>query len=114
MIKSRLAQRRITKTITVKVKTLASGQYTEATVSGMAALVAQREQAEATEYMTDAGAMVDVTDVFWFEVAAGVTLPAIEEKHVLIDGDSVRYEAVSVTDQGGEGEVLKVMVRRLR
>ena len=114
MIKSRLRQRRKTKTVAVKVKTLASGQYSETTVSGMANLVATHEEREAQEIDGDGGALVVVTDVFWFEVAAGETLPAIEEKYVLVDSDSQRYEVMQVIDQGGMDDRLRVMTRRLR
>ena len=114
MIKSRLRDRRVKLTIDVKEKTLVSGQYSESTVSGLGALVATREQAESTELVTDAGALVNISDTLWFEAIAGNDLPAIEEKHVLVDGDSVRYEAVSVQNMGGEQDRLKVMCRRLR
>lgn len=112
MIKSRLRDRRQTKTITVKAKTFASGQYTEATL--YSGLIATYEQRQAVETATDGGAVVVVTDVFYFEPVTTGTLPAIEEKHVLIDSGSVRYEVVSVADQGGGGNRLEVITRRLR
>jgi len=114
VIKSRLQERRTQLTITVKVKTLSSGQYSEATVSGMSALTATREQRDAFEITDDAGTQVLVSDVFWFEAIAGASLPAIEEQHVLIDASSVRYEVLSVADQGGDGDRLRVMTKRLR
>lgn len=114
MIKSRLRLRRVTKTIDVKVKTQASGQYTEASVSGLSSLTATHEQRNAFEATTDAGAVVIVTDVFWFEQLSSGSLPAIEEKHVLVDGDSQRYEVLTVQDQGGMGDRLMVMCRRIK
>jgi hypothetical protein len=59
--------------------------------------------------------MVPVLDVFWFErvVSTGL-LPAIEEKNVLKDSGNVRYEAIEVSDEGGQGNRLKVITRRLR
>ena len=112
--KSRLRERRVTLTIDVKVKTLSAGQNTEATVSGLGALTATREQRDAFEITNDTGAIVIVSDVFWFEQLSDGTLPAIEEKHVLIDGSSIRYEVLNVANQGGEGNRLRVMTRRLR
>lgn len=112
MIKSRLRDRRVTKTITVKVKTFASGQHTEATL--YSGLIATYEQRQSVEVSGEAGGMVVVTDVFFFEPVTTGTLPAIEEKHVLIDSGSVRYEVVSVVDQGGGGNRLEVITRRLR
>jgi hypothetical protein len=114
MVKSRLQSRRTAVTVAVKVKTLASGQYSEANVSGLGSVAATQEQRDAFEFTSDGGTIVTVTDVFWFEAAAGASLPAIEESHVLVDGSSVRYEVVNVQDQGGEGDRLRVMTRRLR
>jgi hypothetical protein len=110
-IASRLRQRRQPITITVKVKALAGGQHSES--NALTGLTATREQVDAVEVATAGGAFVPVTDVFWFEESSG-SLPAIEEKHVLVDGSSVRYEVIQVADQGGEGNRLKVMTKRLR
>jgi hypothetical protein len=112
MVKSRLQARRKAKTIIVKSKALASGQYSETNL--LTGLSASREPGNAEEVITGGGAIVNVSDTFWFEAEAGESLPAIEEKHVLVDEDDIRYEVVSVTDQGGEGDRLKVMTRRLR
>lgn len=114
MIASRLRQRRQTLTITVKVKALpASGQHSES--NALTGLTATREQIGAEEVATVGGAIVPVTDVFWFEKSkSSDSLPAIEEEHVLVDSDSVRYEVIQVADQGGEGNRLKVMTKRLR
>lgn len=112
MIKSRLRLRRSTRTIAVKAKTLASGKYTES--NALTGLVATWEPAEVDESYGDAGQLALATDVFWFEAAAGSSLPAIEEKHVLVDAASVRYEVISVTDQGGGGSRLKVITRRVK
>ncbi len=114
MIKSRLQSRRTTVTVAVKVKTRANSQYSEANVSGLSAVTCTKEPRDAFEFTSDGGAIVTVTDVFWFEAVAGASLPAIEEKHVLVDGSSVRYEVVNVADQGGEDDRLRVMTRRLR
>ena len=114
MIKSRLRRRRTSKTFEVKVKTLASGQHTEANVAGLSAIVGTREERDAVEVANDAGAIVGVTDVFWFEPKAGDSIPAIEEKHVLIDGDSVRYEVLQVINQAGQDNRLRVLTRRVR
>jgi hypothetical protein len=114
MIKSRLQSRRVAVTVAVKVKTLTSGQYSEANVSGLSSVTATKEPRDAFEFTSDGGTIVTVTDVFWFEAVAGASLPAIEEKHVLVDSSSIRYEVVNVSDQGGEGDRLRVMTRRLR
>ena len=117
MIKSRLQTRRNTKTVAVKVKTLTSGTdipYTEATVSGLSAVVATFEQGDPIEISTDAGTIIIVPTTFWFEALAGSSLPAIEEKHVLVDTDSVRYEVLAINDQGGGDDRLEVITRRLR
>jgi hypothetical protein len=112
MIKSRLQLRRKKKTITVKSKALASGQYAETNL--LTELSASREPRDAFEFTSDGGTIVTVTDVFWFEAEAGESLPAIEEKHVLVDDSAVRYEVINVADMGGEGDRLRVMTRRLR
>lgn len=112
---SRLQVRRPQKTIDVKVKTRSGGKYTEANVSGLTGLTPTFEQRNAFEEHTDAGGTVNILDVFFFErpVATGI-LPAIREQHVLVDGDSVRYEVIEVSDEGGAGNRLKVSCRRLR
>lgn len=112
MVKSRLRLRRSTKTINVKVKTLSGGKYTES--NAYSGLTATWEPAEVDEVYGDAGQLALATDVFWFEAAAGASLPAIEEKHVLVDAASVSYEVISVTDQGGGGSRLKVVTRRMK
>jgi len=112
MIKSRLRDRREKLTITVKEKTLANGQHTASDF--LTGLTATREQDFASEQYTVAGALVPVTDIFWFEALAGASLPAIEEKHVLVDGSSIRYEVLQVTAMGGEQDRLRVVTKRLR
>lgn len=111
MIGSRLRERRLQLTVSVKLKTLTSGQMVES--SAFTGLIATHEQPDANEFVTDAGAVVVVTDVFWFEPVAGV-LPAITEKHVIVDASSNRYEVVMVQNQAGEGNRIKVMTRALR
>lgn len=116
MIKSRLQVRRNTLSVTVKEKTLTSGQYVESTVTGLADLEPTYEQRNATEENNaDSGGMVNVLDVFWFEpLRTTCELPAIQEDHVLVDSDSVRYEVIEVSNEGGGGNRLKVSCRRLR
>lgn len=112
---SRLQIRRVQKTVDVKVKTRASGQYTEANVSGLTSLTPTYEQRNAMEEHTDAGGLASIVDVFFFErLIATNVLPAIREQHVLVDGDSVRYEVFEISDEGGQGNRLKVSCRRLR
>lgn len=114
MIGSRLRERRNTKTMTVKVKTIASGKHTEANVSGLSSLTATWEPLSPEETVTEGGSVVIVTERFWFDKLSDGTLPAIEEKHVLVDSSSVRYEVVRVKNQGGQGERLEVTTRRVR
>lgn len=117
---SRLRRRRNTLTVAVKLKSLSGGQHSEANVTGLEALTATRSQgstgsqSSARETVTETGAIVIVTDIFFFEQLSTGALPAITEKHVLVDGSGVRYEVLSVSDQGGEGNRLRVMTRRLR
>lgn len=114
LIASRLRQRRQTVTLTVKAKTLAAGQHTEATVSGLSAVVATRDPKSGDEIFSDTGDIVVVSDVFWFEPLNG-SLPAITSSHVLVDSDGVRYEVVATPqDQAGGGNRLKVMTRRVQ
>ncbi len=114
MIKSRLRQRRKTDTVTVKVKSRSNSQYSEATDAGLVDLVVTRSQQDVFEQTADAGTIVTVGDMFYFEAVAGESLPAIEEKHVLVDSSAVRYEVLRVTDVAGEGNRLMVATRRLR
>jgi len=115
MIGSRLQIRRPQKTVNIKVKSRSGGQYTEANVSGLTGLTPTYEQRNAIEEHTDAGGLVNVVDVFFFErLTTTNILPAIREKHVIIDSDNVRYEVVEVSDEGGGGNRLKVNCRRLR
>lgn len=112
---SRLQVRRTQKTVSVKVKTLASGKYTEANVTGLTGLTPTYEQRNAAEEHTDAGGTVNVVDVFFFErLTTTNVLPAIREQHVIVDSSSVRYEVMEVSDEGGQGNRLKVTCRRLR
>ena len=112
---SRLQIRRVQKTVDVKVRSLASGQHSEANVSGLTSLTPTYEQRNALEENTDAGGIVNIVDVFFFErLTATNVLPAIREKHVLVDSSSVRYEVIEVSDEGGQGNRLKVTCRRAR
>ncbi len=113
MLASRLRSRRPAKTITVKAKTLTGGQHVEATVSGLSALTATYEQRAAVEVATDGGAVVVVTDVFYFEPLSDGTLPGIEEKHVLVDTGGQRYEAMVVKPMAMLKRLM-VMCRKLR
>ena len=112
---SRLQIRRVQKTIDVKIKTLSSGQFTEANVSGLTSLTPTYEQRSAVVEGVDAGALVNIVDLFFFErLTTTNILPAIREKHVLVDGGSVRYEVIEISDEGGQGNRLKVTCRRAR
>lgn len=112
---SRLQVRRVQKTVDVILKTLSGRQYTEATVSGLTSLTPTFEQRNAVEENTDAGGLVNILDVFFFErLIATNVLPSIREQHILLDSNSVRYEVVEVSDEGGQGNRLKVSCRRLR
>ena len=115
---SRLQVRRVQTTVDVLVKTKGAGsQFTEATVSGLTGLTPTFEQRSALEEGTDAGALVNLVDVFFFErLIATNALPAIRELHVLVDSSdsTLRYEVLEVSDEGGQGNRLKVTTRRLR
>lgn len=91
--KSRLRQRRATKTITSIGKTLTSGKYVESNEA--TGLVATYEQRSASEFESDIGILTPVVDVLFFEPVSG-SLPAIEADNVLTDSGSVRYEVVEV------------------
>lgn len=94
---------------------MASGKFTEANVTGLAGLTPTFEQRNAEEEATDAGGLVNILDIFFFErLIATNILPAIREKHILVDGSSIRYEVIEVSDEGGQGNRLKVSCRRLR
>lgn len=112
MIKSRLRLRRTPVTITVKSKSRSGAVYSES--SAYTNLSATHEQPDAQEQLNDTGMVVVVTDVFWFEAAAGASLPVITEAHVLVDGSGTRYEVIMAQDQGGNGSRLKVATKRLR
>lgn len=112
---SRLQIRRVKKTVDIKEKTLTSGKYVESNVSGLTSLTPTYEQRNANEEQIDAGGTVNVLDVFFFErLTTTNVLPAIREQHVIIDSDSVRYEVIEISDEGGQGNRLKVTTRRLR
>ena len=116
---SKLQVRRIQKTVDVLVKTKTPSQaiFTEAAVAGLTSLTPTFEQRTATEEQVDAGALVNIVDVFFFErlVSTGI-LPAIREKHVIVDSAdaTIRYEVLEISDEGGQGNRLKVTTRRLR
>jgi hypothetical protein len=113
MIKSRLRSRRVPVSVAVYTKAL-SPTYAETVVTGMSSLSATHEQRDAIETAADTGAVIVITDVFWFEPEVGsTTLPAITEAHLLKVG-STRYEVIQVADQGGNGNRLRVTTRRLR
>ena len=108
--KSRLRQRRATKTITSIAMSLSSGKYTQA--NELTGLTATYEQRSAQEIGVDAGALTPVVDVFYFDLVSG-SLPDIEEDNVLTDGDSVRYEVIEVKQFPNRGR-LRVVTRRIR
>lgn len=109
MIGSSLRGMRNRLTVNVYSRTL-SPTYSETIV--YTGLTATREQRDAYEQMSETGAIITITDVFWFEPVNGV-LPVINEGH-LLTCDSVRYEVLQVMDQGGGNSRLRVMTRRLR
>jgi hypothetical protein len=109
MIGSSLRDMRQRLTVNVYSKAVAPAYAETAVYTG---LIATREQRDAFEQMSDSGAVITVTDVFWFEPVSGV-LPSITEGHVMTTGGS-RYEVLQVADQGGEGNRLRVMTRRFR
>ena len=112
MISSRLRDRRSTKTIASIALSLSGGQYTEANET--TGLTATHEQQSASLIGVDAGALVTVVDIFWFEPVSG-SLPDIEEDNVLTDGDSVRYEVVEVKQLPSTiAPRLRVITRRIR
>jgi hypothetical protein len=112
---SRLQVRRVQKTVDVKIKTLSGGQFTEDNVVGLTSLTPTFEQRNADEEATDAGGLVNILDIFFFErLTTTNLLPDIREKHVLVDTDDVRYEVVEISNEGGQGNRLKVSCRRLR
>lgn len=114
MIGSRLAQRRPVRTVTVKKKTLTSGKHVESNLAGAVSIPARFHQVDAGEAASEGGAVVVVNGVFGFEPVSG-SLPAIEEKHVIVDDDtSERFEVVSVKNRAGAGNRLKVSVKKLR
>jgi hypothetical protein len=110
---SRLHVRRPKKTVDVLVKTRVNDQHTEAIVPGLGGLTPTYEQRNAIEEHTDAGGLVNIVIVFFFErlIATGI-LPAIREEHVISDSDSNRYEIFEVSDEGGGGNRLKVTCRQ--
>ncbi len=112
---SKLQIRRVQKTVDIKVKTLASGQFTESNVTGLTSLTPTYEQRNAMEEHTDAGGLISVVDVFWFErLVTTNILPDIREQHVIVDSNTTRYEVFEVSNEGGQGNRLKVTCRRLR
>jgi hypothetical protein len=111
MIASRLRERRAQITVSIKAKTLTSGQYVENSLA--IGLIATHTQPNAFEVISEAGIVALVTDIFWFAQIDG-SLPAITEKHVIVDASGNRYEIMMVQNQGGEGNRLKVMTRSIR
>lgn len=110
---SRLQVRRVQKTVSVAVKTLTAGKHVES--NAYTGLTPTHEQMSASELSSDIGLTVPVVDVFWFErLTATNALPVIEEKHILTDSGSQDYEVIEVSNEGGQGNRLKVITRRLR
>jgi len=109
VIKSRLRQRRITKTVAVVSRSYASGSYSDTTVYSR--LTAAYEQTRQEDYNDEWGKYTQIVDVFWFEPLASGSLPAIEPKHFITEGSN-RYEVTEVTNQAGMGERLKVVCRK--
>jgi len=110
MIGSRLRNRRNTRTVDIITKSLSPYAETNAYTG----LTATYEQRDAFELMTEAGAVIMVTDIFWLAPATpGASLPTITEGQVIYDG-STRYEIIQVQEQGGGGQRLRAMTRRMR
>lgn len=110
---SRLHIRRPKKTVDVLAKTRVGDQHTEAIVTGLGGLTPTFEQRNAIEEHTDAGGLVNIVIVFFFErLITTSILPAIREEHVISDSDSNRYEIFEVSDEGGAGDILKVTCRQ--
>lgn len=110
MIGSRIVNRLIKLTVDVKSKTLSGGQFNESNI--YSSLTATTGSPIVLELVTDAGAIVVLATPFWFEPVNG-SLPAITEKHVIVNGSN-RYEVIMAQKQGGQEDMLKVMTRALR
>jgi hypothetical protein len=88
-----IGDRREPSTITVYTQVRTGSVYADSAVH--TGLKARKENTFTQELVTEAGALVMVSDVFWFDRLSTGAFPAIEEKHVLSDGTD-RYEVVSV------------------
>ena len=101
--------------MTTKRRTYSGGAYTEAV--NLTGLVCTRQPAAYDAVVTDpdTGAIIDITDVFYFEKQSDGTLPAIVAKDVITDSDSNRFEILTEPEnQGGELNRLKCSARRLK
>lgn len=106
-MKGPLSSRRTKSTITVYNRTRSGSQYSDNVIDS--GLSGRKEASFSQEIVTEAGAVVLVSDVFWFDKKSDGTLPAIEEKHILYDGTS-RYEVMMVIPRLYANK-LKVMTR---
>lgn len=108
--KSRMGALRENSTVTVYTQTRTSSQYADSVVD--TGLFARKEDSFTQELVTDAGLIVVISQVFWFDRKDDGTFPAIEEKHVLYDGTD-RFEVMQVIQRRLTNR-LKVMTRVLR
>jgi len=110
MIGSRLQLRRVTKTVSVVVRSYSGGAYSDTTVYSQ--LEASYGQISSSDYADDWGKSTEILDTFLFYPMSSGSLPVIEPKHFITDEDSNRYEVLSVINLGGMGERLSVTCRR--
>lgn len=110
MIGSRLRERLIQVTLDVLSRNSAGSETTV-----YDDIIATHSQSITDEILVEFGNVVtQVTDIFKFErlVSTGL-LPVILEKHIIRTG-GVKYEIIGVVDQGGEGNRLFVVTKRVR
>jgi len=108
--KSRLRSQRPQILFSVKSKSITGGQNVETTSTTAYGTI--EPIGDNPEVISEAGVMMVASDVVWFERVSGA-LPTITENHVLLNG-TTRYEVVANPgNQGGKGNRLKVIVRRV-
>lgn len=111
-ISSRLKDRRALVEVDVVNQVLVSGRHVES--DAYTGLDARHEQVDALMQAGDGGAMVALTDVFWFSPLSNGSLPAITEQHVIKrvdDGKKFQVIAVKTLDYMKR---VKVTCRSLR
>lgn len=107
-----LSQRRTTKTVNVVNPTYTAGVFTNPAIySGLTAIYEQTANAGQIYAVDEQGKMLETLDIFWFTpIIATGALPVITPKYRIVQGSNT-YEVLSVSDQGGMGENLKVSCR---